>query len=62
MSETKTESGIILPPGVSVTMPRPRTDGSCPGCGADKEKFLPVFGDMEVCNQCGLDRKQERNG
>ncbi len=61
MSETKTESGIILPPGVSVTLPRQRTDGSCPGCEASKDQFKPVFGGMEVCMQCGLDRIQERH-
>ncbi len=61
MSETTTERGIILPPGVKVPT-RPRTDGSCPGCRADKEQFKPVLGGMEVCMQCGLDRKAERNG
>ena len=61
MSETKTESGIILPPGVKVPT-RPPVDGSCPGCGADKEQFKPVFGGVEVCMQCGLDREAERNG
>jgi len=61
MSETKTESGIILPPGVEAAPRRPK-NGSCPGCGADKDKFMPVFGGMEVCNQCGLDREQTRNG
>jgi len=56
-----TEPLIELPPGVEVA-PRPPTDGSCPGCGANSERFEPVLGGKEVCMKCGHDREIGADG
>lgn len=62
MSET-VFNGIILPPGVRRESVKIQiTDGSCPECGAKKERFAPHFGGTETCMDCGHDREQGANG
>ncbi len=61
MSETTTESGIVLPAGVDAPVRRPK-NGSCPDCGAPNERFAPVLGGKEVCMKCGHEREGSANG